>query len=364
MDSNRVRWYTNQMSGKRFPYSSLVDIKKKADNKLCITIKNPGANMQTDAANFESLALMCRCVEPGCKVEIDFALSGWEEMLTRNKVKTIEVFPGWDEKFGQKTPGSNAYLRFLYRAAMFKCAYEEWVSFSKTASEEIDKFKKELKSSEKPTNNIPDKKAEYNRNKGEEHRIENKLVYTKDGKKHLKTLYNEYASEVFFDATTELNNIYNQLPNGLFDAELSNSKRIFTTGFYDIWGIDNKGNLCIFELKKPGNDRLGVISELFFYAAYASDVLLNIERLHEPTEKFRGYDILYNSIKDGEIKGVRAFFLLPEKGGHKYINQNKEKLLEELNGNTKKIHFGFLYYEPGLIDKISEKSFCDEVIRK
>ena len=94
MDSNRVRWYTNQKSGKKFPYSSLVDIKKKADNKLCITIKNPGANMQTDAANFESLALMCRCVEPGCNVEIDFALSDWKEIVTRNKVKKEIKFDG------------------------------------------------------------------------------------------------------------------------------------------------------------------------------------------------------------------------------------------------------------------------------
>jgi hypothetical protein len=304
--------------------------------------------MQNDAANFESIALMCRCVEPGCKVEIDFAPSGWYETIEKKRVK----FEGWNERFGKKSSGANAYLRFLYRADIFRRAFD-WVSFSGEASEEIDKFTKLLGKSQ-CSNNIPNRMAEYNKTRGGEYDIEYKLSHSEKGKKYLADIYREKTK-----GHLNLGTINNQLPNGLFAIAASEApkeeNRIFTSGAYDIWAIDKGGYFCVFELKKEsGNEKLGIISELFFYATYAHDVLLNKERLHEkkPKVNHRGYGELYGDIKNGKIKGVNAFFLLTEKGGiNAYIDKVKPKLIEELNKNKFSVHFDFLHYN---FDRISE----------
>ena len=224
------RWYTSESGRERFPYSSAISEIKKSGRILSFKVNNPGANMQTDIANFESIALICRCIEPGCAVEIDFALSRWEETITRNNVRQVETFAGWNGEFGQETPGSNAYMRFLYRAYCFKLAYGDWVRFSEVASEEIEKFAKKLMDLQL-SNNIPDKMAIFNVNKGREHVLEHKLTYTKEG--------NEYLSKLYEGTNDGFETINNQLPCGLFDVsetkKPSNKTRIFSTGFIDIW---------------------------------------------------------------------------------------------------------------------------------
>jgi len=311
--------------------------------------------MQTDAANFEALAFMCRCYEPGCEVKIDFAPAGWMETIRKDKV----VFNGWSGEFGKNTSGCNAYLRFLYRAYVFGKAYD-WATYTNEAKKEIDRFVALLKTS-KPSNNIPDKMAEYKHKKGYEHELEAKLTYSDKGRQHLSDIYNRKTG-----AWLEI--IHNQLPNGLFDTGLSKksseSKRIFTTGFYDIWGIDSDGNFCIFELKKPGNNKMGVLSELLFYAEYAYYVLLNKERLHEPSQhkNYRGYEDLYKAVHDGKINSIKALFLLAEGDGHRYINKNITNLLDEMNQNSMNIKFDFLYYSKNEIDLIDRSELKGDIV--
>ena len=338
-----MNWYPDEKCDGGFPYSSKVDIERNGD-RLFIKINNPVDNMQTDAANFESIALMCRCVEPKCDVEIDFALSGWKETIDKKKV----VSKGWNEKFGKKAKECNNYLKFLYRADAFRRAYE-WVHFSASAVAEMDRFVKLLGSA--TTNNIPGEKATFNENKGLEHVIENKLTHTEKGLLYLYQLY--------YDKTQAHHYIVqNQLPNGLFSAGLSQEpsegNMIFSTGYYDIWSLDNEGNFNVFELKEPGNNKLGIISELFFYAVYAREVLTNKKKLHQKAamKNFRGYDELYDAVNKGSVNNVRAFFFLAKDSGHPAIKLHKLRLLDELNDNRLGIRFDFLYYDPSIVEQI------------
>lgn len=183
--------------------------------------------------------------------------------------------------------------------------------------------------------------------------IENKLTRTKKGQKYLKKLYsNLYPNK-------ELLCLYNQLPNGLFNNKPTESPnahhRIFTAGMYDIWGIDSHHNFCVFELKKnTGNTKLGVISELFFYAVYAHKILCNPNILHKNTKNIRGYDELYKTVTSGKINGVTAIFLLGE-GIHSQIRKRKEELIKLLNTNTYGIQFDFIQYDFATINAISTK---------
>jgi hypothetical protein len=63
-----------------------------------------------------------------------------------------------------------------------------------------------------------------------------------------------------------------QLPVGVFRKSVNRENAIFTHGksAVDIWGI-SANDLVIFELKAPGNEKIGVISELFFYAMVMKD---------------------------------------------------------------------------------------------
>ena len=243
----------------KLPRSDYVEINEK-DNNIWIKINKPTENMQTDMADFEALAIMCKCIKPIVNVTIQF-----------------ENYNGWHRMFGNLNSESSAYLRFLYRVITFKEAFPDWVEISDENKEEVDYFKSLLNDALKEgkvSNNIPDKKAEFNPNGKEEQVIERKLACTKEGKEYLKQKYiNLYPDN-------DLLFVNNQLPNGLFNIKPQEipheSNRIFTSGAYDIWGIDKKGNFCIFELKKDkGNIQLGVISELFFYAVYAHKILCN-----------------------------------------------------------------------------------------
>lgn len=326
------------------PRSKYVEIQEDKEN-VKILIKKPTENMQTDMANFEAFAIMCKCIKPTIKIIIEYT-----------------KYEQWDGHFGNLTPTSSIYSRFLYRLIKFKEAFSNWVEISNKNVEEIKYFDNLLKEAEKNgklSNNVPNSKADFNADKGEEHQIENKLARTETGNKYLKKIYNElYPNE-------ELLFAYNQLPNGLFNIKPNETarepNRIFTTGFYDIWGIDNSGHFCIFELKKDkGNSHLGVISELFFYAVYAKDILCNKDLIHTKKKivNYRGYDKLYDNVQDGKITGINAIFLLGQ-DIYPAIKERQKELKTLLDTNTFGINFDFLCYDIKQIDKIKTDEISD-----
>jgi hypothetical protein len=314
-------------------HSSHVEVSHENGNIVKIFIKHPEKNMQSDATCFEALALIYKC-----------ALS--------KKIEKVEIgFNHYNSDTIGKGAKKYSYNRFLYRLDLFQRAFPDWVMLTEKAGAERDAFVSMLVS-QSPSNNIPERKAEFKESKGIEHVIENKLARTKNGQ--------EYLSQLYQDETKDKNNIlpfsiYNQLPCGLFNCGISEKpkeeKRIFPTGFFDIWGLDDKKNFCIFELKKDEkNEHLGVISQLFFYAAYSQDILLNKDRLHQKNSRknYRGYNELYDAIINSEVLSVKAVFLFGQ-GVHPHIEEHKEELIKLMNANSLGIGFDLIKYDYKLV---------------
>lgn len=374
--------------------STKVNIKRNG-NMVTIKINEPIANMQTDYADFEAISLMYKTIENDIEVEIEFEIPGssTKSNIKDNKLKkakddkkiNMQEIEKWNGKFGNDNANINSYLRFLFRIMIFKKGFANWVHISNKNKEELERFEnlynKALQEG-KVTNNFPTTESNYHKEKGEEHVTEKKLTHTEKGNNYLQELYQRmYPNE-------KLTCMYDQLPNGLFNTEISEEprqkNRIFTSGAYDIWGIDSNENFCVFELKKDkGNAKLGVISELYFYAVFAKEILCKQERLNSKGNKvtYRGYDKLYEyttnakdsskyrkedklankendknslSIKEKKVRGI---FLLgdSEYSVHSAIREKKDDLLEVMNTNSFGIEFNFVQYSKEKIDEIPEK---------
>lgn len=340
-----------------YRYNKIKDLKvsnyvniEESGNIVRIKILRPLANMQTDFADFEAISIIYKCINPNVKVIIEFDILG-EDIPKTEK---------WNRKFGNRNSEVNTYLRFLFRLYMFEKAFGDWVEVAQRNKEEKEYFEslyeKAIKE-KKVTNNFPGTESSYNEKKGEEHVIEKILTQTSKGKEYLEEMYNKmYPND-------SLKCMYDKLPNGLFNIEPSGEprkdNRIFTSGAYDIWGIDDKNNFCIFELKKnKGNAGLGVISELFFYATFAQKILCNPERINSKggQNSFRGYNKLYEFITQSKVNEIRAIFLLGE-GIHPAIKEMYERgeLTNILNKNKFNIKFNLLQYDFNKVKDLKEK---------
>lgn len=329
--------------------SEYIETKRINDDIVKIKIEKPLENMQSDYADFEAICLIYKCIEKNIKIIIEYDIP--EEK--------------WNGELNSKELNINKYFKFMFRLIMFKNAYPDWIEISPKNIEEINHFRKiyeeEIKK-EKITNNYPDKKEEFNLEKGIEHQIEKKFIHSEEGRIYLKELYKKIFEN------DELLCIYGQLPNGLFnckvDVKPSEIQRIFTTGYFDIWGIDDKNNFCVFELKKDKqenkqNRELGIISQLFFYAVYSKEILCNKKCINQCGIKkpYRGYEKLYDIVKNNKTNKIRAFFLTGE-SLYPAVKEKQKELVEllnnnKLNENKPEIEFCFMKYEKEKIDEIS-----------
>jgi hypothetical protein len=201
-----------------------------------ITMKEKGllANMQSDAAAFEgwALALLCHCQVQRVQIDIDPAA---------------------------KQDGPH-YQRFLYRLKRFADLFPDRV---------ISAFlpePKALTKGKRVWNQSNDRlEAPETRSR------ERMLAASRDGRSESDL---ELALEVSkaFKARFQLDKVMRQWPVGLFDGRVTSGNRIFTGGKsgIDLIGI-RAGTLVLFELKKRGNEKVGAVSELFFYASVMRD---------------------------------------------------------------------------------------------
>jgi len=240
-------------------------------------------NMQKDISAFESWAIVLKHY---CSKHINEVVIEWEEPESENE----------------------HYNRFIYRLTRFVQTY----SWAKT-SRQIPVMPSLLCCSA-PNNNTAPKEA-----------------YKKDSEDWLENEFVEKNAKKY-DA------IDHQLPVGLFDGKAT-SKTRFTPGRnsqIDIWGI--KGDeFTVFELKKPGNKPLGIISELMFYANVISDllnhtILVDERKARRAIEnKYRGFDKFYEVYSGYKhISQIRAVLLADE--FHPLITK---KLLDEINDSVR-----------------------------
>lgn len=103
-----------------------------------------------------------------------------------------------------------------------------------------------------------------------------------------------------------------QLPMGVFNSVVSKSSCIMPRGKsqIDIWALRGD-TLHIFELKKPDNIMVGIMSELMYYVNIMNDIINR--RIKYPSNakecEYRNFDILYNSLNSNKIHFIKGHFL-------------------------------------------------------
>ncbi|MEG1578436.1 MAG: hypothetical protein RR336_06700, partial [Oscillospiraceae bacterium] len=229
----------------------------------------------------------------------------------------------------------------------------DWACVAEERRALITQFATAFDAAKKITN-YPNCDAKFNKDGKGEHKLEND--FAPGG------LQNNYFNDLFRkEAKTSLTLLDHQFPNGLFKVENSAEPRlkyqIFPTGFFDLLGVDEKGDLCVFELKKDsGNEKMGLLSELFFYAIFIQDFLVKEQCLGESTQDYRHYQDFKRAFS--KAKKIRAFFLVRcvdntrkgerdeiKAGVHTLIWENKEKLMELLNQYDGAISFELMQYD-------------------
>lgn len=149
------------------------------------------------------------------------------------------------------------------------------------------------------------------------------------------------------------NPIYRQLSTGLFKKKKSEETRIFTGGksAIDLW-TEQDNTIFIFELKAR-NNKVGMITELFFYANYVYDMFCDkattfVPLLGKGSKDHRGYEALLSSDGHKNHNRVQAFFLSDQR--HPLITP---EVVDLLNTGTEGIAYQWLAYS---LDIVVEKT--------
>jgi len=144
----------------------------------------------------------------------------------------------------------------------------------------------------------------------------------------------------------DVDEVYFQLPVGVFAQSVSRDTRVFTGGksAIDLWGVNaKKGVIKIFELKAPKNRKVGIISELMFYAMLISDAMGDqpliklVQGENDNLEETRGSVEAFNLWKSAE--SLEAIFLALEL--HPLIDDGVLECLNEPSGE-RNIHYSHL----------------------
>ncbi len=197
-------------------------------------------NMQTDSASFEGWCVVIKSILP----------------------ETKSIYLKWGVPEESSAGHWRHYQRFLYRVNRFQDRYRwfhpinEYVKDMRIRSDAEKGYYKV---------NLPTKARDSVR-KGKEGELRSERDIEVDLVKSPNLLKSMSGATV----------IGNQLPIGVFEEKVARETAIFTgqASAIDLWGTNEESKtLSIFELKKPGNTKVGAVSELFFYAMVMKDLV-------------------------------------------------------------------------------------------
>lgn len=226
-----------------------IDIEAINDYELLMTIRNDGVlkNMQTDASAFEGWILVLRNY-------------GYKKFVLK-----------WDIPDSDCTNNVH-YQRFMYRVFKFNELFE-FFGIDPSRESAMNKLKIDFNNKKnKYVLNVPTvRRPEV---------IKGKDKKNTNGENILEIRFVNYNYKSLINAAGLLSEkkMDRQLPVGLFENKVEDKEkyRIFSgrNSAIDIWGIGkDEKTLNIFELKKEGNIKVGVISELFLYTMIMEDAI-------------------------------------------------------------------------------------------
>ena len=286
---------------------------------ICMPADLACGNLQNDSAAFEGWALALR-TWLGCRVFISWTLA--------------------------KDVKDRDYQRFLYRMIRF----DEAASWFNVAAECEDYLEDSLVLEPDGTPreapgyflvNVPGKRKE---------------VEVDDVARELSQLTENELENHFFlmpqsllDCIDWYADIRKQIPVGVFAEKVSKSSRVFpgVGGKVDLGAVDERRGVALFELKKPGNHKVGSISELLFYTHVARDIQNGIFDYQES-------DLGVNERLIMKAESVTGFILADKL--HPLLDN--EDLFETLNlaFSDHNKTFGFIEYH-GMSDRVE----CERV---
>ncbi len=240
------------------------------------------------------------------------AFEGWALVLKRwGKYQSVIV--SWDKP---DLIDNGHYQRFLFRLKHFSQDFNSWFSIDKDCQIFLDDLK--IKQAEKYLLNIPSKRGDKVSPKPEAE-LEDRFV-NKDLQEPLMNISNAAS-------------LYRQLTVGVFENKVSKSTLIFTGGksAIDIWGFNKENELLVFELKADNNERVGIISELYFYVCVLQMVRRQIFK-HENC-----FDENEHLLKIPATKKIKAYFLSPTL--HPLVDKKILELLNEVVPDEISYHY-------------------------
>jgi len=303
---NKIQKVTGY-DGIKFPAQISFSISGKT---LVIHISGTGVrdNMQTDGSAFEGWAISLLAWLPE---DISQVMLNWDD-------------PEYSKDEKMRNKQEKHYNRFVMRAMFFEENFE-WAFIDESRRKEIDEVKRV----------IPLLVINYPKSDSKEEIAENEKVNKGEAKLE-RQIVNALRGDI------ELSD--HQLPVGLFRKEV-NSKNNFTprgASQIDIWQLENDV-MRIFELKDETNNKIGIISELLFYANTISLLVKGKIRFPDSLKleknNYRHIQELSSAIEHHEINYVEAVFL--NYSFHPLIGGRMDRVLSILNLGMKNVHVVF-----------------------
>lgn len=303
---NKIQKVTGY-DGIKFPAQISFSISCKT---LVIHISGTGVrdNMQTDGSAFEGWAISLLAWLPE---DISQVILNWDD-------------PEYSKDEKMRNKQEKHYNRFVMRAMFFEENFE-WAFIDESRRKEIDEVKRV----------IPLLVINYPKSDSKEEIAENEKVNKGEAKLE-RQIVNALRGDI------ELSD--HQLPVGLFRKEV-NSKNNFTprgASQIDIWQLENDV-MRIFELKDETNNKIGIISELLFYANTISLLVKGKIRFPDSLKleknNYRHIQELSSAIEHHEINYVEAVFL--NYSFHPLIEGRMDMVLSILNLGMKNVHVVF-----------------------
>ena len=361
MSNNYNKLYINKTE---LPYSSKIKCEEKPNNAIRIYINDTTANMQVDSADFESIIVSIWAVDRNKKIEL-----GYKEYIGDNdnenkdiKWESLKKLPCYkDNKGNQRVePARLHYMRFLYRVMKFRQIYgNEDFMIDVNNLDEINRFESMYNEMLKAGNFWITKPTIEGGLKGfdkESRKIKEDMEVTEN---HLEKWFVLKSKEKKLPKSIKTvfgdEELYDQLPCSMFYGEPSCAARIFNAGCFDLWGINSNRELSVFELKKADNDKLGIISELFFYSNLMKDMKIAAKNKYTIRKSYRGFKKFVECEND---KKVNAYFLAPKL--HSFFDKNRKGILDVLNEANDGITYSVIDFSySDIVPKIDNKESED-----
>lgn len=245
-----------------------------------------------------------------------------------------EVYRSINGRFQYEKYERNGHLgRFLYRTLRFSEQYD-WFSLSDYLVTEVNGFRKFMENN-MLTNNLPEGEAQTKGDHNKESIAETKFAENGELQKAVEAVYD--IGE---------NAVYRQFLVGLFKDKEQEKSRIFTGGksAIDLWTW-NRSEFIVVELKRE-NQKVGIISEIFFYSNYMRDLLFTDGAfvLNKSKTKFdRGYSVVLNNSFD-KICGIMLADV-----HHPLVNSETIAVLN--SGKDTRIKYVMALYQNDLLEQ-------------